>query len=285
MKLGIYEKALPKAVTWHKRLTLAKELGFDFVELSIDESDARLARLDWTKKERAALRALTFEMEMPFFSMCLSAHRRFPLGANELTVQKQALAIMQKAITLASDLGIRTIQLAGYDVYYEEKSVQTRNTFVQNLTQAVAFAAENEVVLALEIMDDPFLNSITKFLTIKQQIPSPYLQVYPDLGNLSAWPENDVGAELEKGLAHLAAVHIKDTLAVTETFSGQFKNVPFGTGCVDFLGCFQTLKRLHYHAPFVLEMWSETEANPEQAIRQAQQVILPQLKEAGYTHE
>ena len=28
--------------------------------------------------------------------------------------------IMEKAILLADDLGIRVIQLAGYDVYYEE---------------------------------------------------------------------------------------------------------------------------------------------------------------------
>ena len=45
--LGIYEKALPVDVSWQERLTIAKDLGFDFVEMSIDESDARLARLDW----------------------------------------------------------------------------------------------------------------------------------------------------------------------------------------------------------------------------------------------
>ena len=51
--LGIYEKALPKGITWRKRLMMAKELGFDFVEISIDETDERLSRLDWTQDERA----------------------------------------------------------------------------------------------------------------------------------------------------------------------------------------------------------------------------------------
>mgnify|MGYP001190172177 len=50
--IGIYEKATPKNFTWRERLAFAKELGFDFVEMSVDESDSRLARLDWTKKER-----------------------------------------------------------------------------------------------------------------------------------------------------------------------------------------------------------------------------------------
>ena len=54
-KLGIYEKALPKNISWQDRLSIAKACGFDFVEISIDESDERLARLDWLKKERIKL--------------------------------------------------------------------------------------------------------------------------------------------------------------------------------------------------------------------------------------
>ena len=42
--IGIYEKATPKHFSWSERLAFAKELGFDFVEMSVDESDARLDR-------------------------------------------------------------------------------------------------------------------------------------------------------------------------------------------------------------------------------------------------
>ena len=59
--IGIYEKATPKHFTWLERLNFAKELGFDFVELSIDESDERLARLDWSQKERLELVKAIFE--------------------------------------------------------------------------------------------------------------------------------------------------------------------------------------------------------------------------------
>ncbi len=50
--LGIYEKALPKHLSWPERLALAKACGFDFVEMSVDESDERLARLSWSKAQR-----------------------------------------------------------------------------------------------------------------------------------------------------------------------------------------------------------------------------------------
>ncbi|BEA02691.1 hypothetical protein VEE15_26740 [Escherichia coli] len=36
--LGIYEKALPAGECWLERLQLAKTLGFDFVEMSVDEN-------------------------------------------------------------------------------------------------------------------------------------------------------------------------------------------------------------------------------------------------------
>ena len=280
--LGIYEKALPKALSWAERLALTKALGFEFIELSIDETDERIARLDWTKAQRQEIRDAICVSEIPILSMCLSAHRRYPLGSANVKKQVMAIELLTKAVDLASDLGIRTIQLAGYDVYYEPKTIASRNTFVENLAKCVAIAANKGVVLAIEIMDDPFINSISKFLAIKSQIPSPYLQVYPDLGNLSAWPENDVGHELEKGISEISQIHLKDTLAVTSDFEGKFKNVKFGEGCVDFLGCLKTLKRLYYAGSFVMEMWSETSETPEREIASAKAVILPFLKEVGY---
>lgn len=283
--IGIYEKALPKNITWKERLLLAKKLDFDFVEMSIDETDERLQRLDWTQEERKVVREAIHETGIKILSICLSGHRRFPFGSEDQDKRTEALIMMEKAINLASDLGIRTIQLAGYDVYYEKKTLTSREYFIENLKKAVAMAAAKEIVLSIEIMDDPFINSISKFLKIKEQIRSPYLQVYPDVGNLSAWPENDVGYELEIGIDQISAIHLKDTLAVTDQFSGKFKEVPFGEGCVDFLGCLKTLKRLEYNGPFLIEMWSENSQTPEKEIENAKAFLFPYLKEAGYNDQ
>ena len=283
--IGIYEKALPKNISWFERLALAKELGFQFVEMSIDETDDRIARLDWTKDERKEIVEAIYETGVKIYSICLSAHRRFPFGSSDAMVRATALELMAKAIDLASDLGIRNIQLAGYDVYYEEKTDLSREYFIENLIKATAMAASKQVMLSIEIMDDPFINSLTKFKAIKQQIPSPWLQAYPDIGNISAWPENDLGFELETGLENIVAVHVKDTMNVTEDFPGKFKEVPWGEGDVNFLAAFKSLKRLGYEGAFMIEMWSETQANPQQAITEAKDFIYPILKEAGYEPE
>ncbi|MBK4329049.1 L-ribulose-5-phosphate 3-epimerase, partial [Enterobacter hormaechei] len=137
---------------WLERLKLAKALGFDFVEMSLDETDARLARLDWSPEQRLALVKAVAETGVRVPSMCLSAHRRFPLGSEDDAVRHQGLEIMRKAIQLAQDVGIRVIQLAGYDVYYQQANDETRRRFRDGLKQSVEMASRAQVTLAMEIM-------------------------------------------------------------------------------------------------------------------------------------
>ena len=281
--IGIYEKATPKNFTWRERLAFAKELGFDFVEMSVDESDSRLARLDWTKKERLDVVQAIYETGIRIPSICFSGHRRYPLGSNDPKTEATSLEMMKKCIELAQDLGVRTIQLAGYDVYYEEKSPATRARFIKNLRKACDWAEEAQVILAIEIMDDPFLNSIEKYLAVEKEIDSPYLFVYPDTGNVSAW-HNDLWCEFYNGHKSIAALHLKDTYAVTENSKGQFRDVPFGDGCVDWEAMFAILKKTNYNGPFLIEMWSENCATVEetkQAIQVAKDFLLPKIEKAG----
>lgn len=139
--LGIYEKALPAGECWLERLQLAKTLGFDFVEMSVDETDERLSRLDWSREQRLALVNAIVETGVRVPSMCLSAHRRFPLGSEDDAVRAQGLEIMRKAIQFAQDVGIRVIQLAGYDVYYQEANNETRRRFRDGLKESVEMAS------------------------------------------------------------------------------------------------------------------------------------------------
>lgn len=281
--IGIYEKATPKNFTWRERLAFAKELGFDFVEMSVDESDSRLARLDWTKKERLDVVQAIYETGIRIPSICFSGHRRYPLGSNDPKTEATSLEMMKKCIELAQDLGVRTIQLAGYDVYYEEKSPETRARFIKNLRKACDWAEEAQVILAIEIMDDPFINSIEKYLAVEKEIDSPYLFVYPDTSNVSAW-HNDLWSEFYNGHKSIAALHLKDTYAVTENSKGQFRDVPFGDGCVDWEAMFAILKKTNYNGPFLIEMWSENCATVEetkQAIQVAKDFLLPKIEKAG----
>lgn len=254
-RVGIYEKALPVEMTWSERIAAAKQLDFDFLEISIDETEARQARLDWSQQQIREIKLLCDDYALPLQSMCLSAHRKFPFGSAEPNNVKQAKVIMLKAIELAHKLGIRVIQLAGYDVYYEPANQDTHLRFIEGMQYSSQLAEQAGVMLAVEIMDTDYLNSLSKFEILKKQVSSPYFMAYPDVGNINGW-NYDTCTELKLAQEHIVQIHLKDTLKVKPDFKGQFRDLVIGEGEVNFVEIFNTLKEMNYQAPFVIEMWA-----------------------------
>lgn len=255
--LGLYEKAMPNDLTWKEKLVAAKEAGFDFVEISIDETQEKLARLDMSKDERMKLVELMKVTGVPIRTMCLSGHRKYPLGSNDSKVCERGMEIMTKAIELAEDLGIRIIQLAGYDVYYEEPTKETKERFIKNLKKATQMAARAGVVMGFETMETEFMNTVKKAMTYVNLVQSTYLNVYPDIGNITNAAcsyGTDVLEDLAAGKGHLVAMHLK------ETVPGKFREIPFGTGHVNFQAAIKKAWELGIRK-YVTEFWYT--GNPE----------------------
>lgn len=249
--LGLYEKSMPNELTWAEKLQAAKVAGFDYVEMSIDETDAKLARLDMTDGEVDEIVAAMRTVNLPFRSICLSGHRKYPLGSHDPKVRERSLDIMQKAITLAARLGIRTIQLAGYDVYYEQGDEQTRADFLANLKLSALMAAREGIVLGFETMETPFMDNVRKAMEYVNLVNSPYLGVYPDVGNVTnacLLYGEDLAEDFKTGAGHLVAVHLK------ETVPGKYREIPYGTGHVDFANAVKTSWALGVRR-FVAEFW------------------------------
>ncbi|MGM9521176.1 MAG: L-ribulose-5-phosphate 3-epimerase [Oscillospiraceae bacterium] len=249
--IGLYEKAMPNTLTWREKLLCAKELGYDFVEISIDETDEKLSRLNWSAGEQTELLVLMRETGLPIRSMCLSGHRKYPLGSHSAPIRARGLEIMEKAVNLADSLGIRIIQLAGYDVYYEQGDGETQSLFAENLRKAADLAARRGIMLGFETMETDFMNTVEKAMAYVDLVKSPYLGVYPDCGNLTnaaLTSGHTVTEDLELGRGHIVALHLK------ETVPGKFREIPFLTGHVDFPAVVEKAWQLGIRR-FVTEMW------------------------------
>lgn len=249
--IGLYEKAMPSTLSWKEKLSFAKEAGYDFLEISIDETDAKLSRLDWSGAERLELIQAMREAGLPVRSMCLSGHRKYPFGSADPDTRARSMEIMEKAIGLADDLGIRIIQLAGYDVYYEESTPESKALFLENLKKAAEMAAVKGVVLGFETMETEFMNTVWKSMFYVRQVGSPYLGVYPDSGNLTNAAHTGKASvldDLDAGRGHIVALHLK------ETVPGVFREVPFLTGHVDFPAVIEKAWELGIRR-YVTEMW------------------------------
>ncbi len=249
--LGLYEKSMPDTITLTQKLIKAMKTGYDFLEMSIDETDARLNRLNLSIQKRETLRKEIEDTDIPIGSICLSGHRKYPLGSMDEKIRERSLDIMKKAIDLAQFLGIPIIQLAGYDVYYEESSDATRDLFIKNLAVSTQMAARSGILLGFETMETPFMNSVTKAMNYVSIINSPYLNVYPDLGNIvNAYSGDNHKAkeDLINGKGHLIATHIKESVI------GKYREIPYGNGHVDFPLLLETCWSLGVRR-FVTEFW------------------------------
>ena len=282
--MGVYEKALPKKENWSKKIDIAKEAGYDFIEISVDETDERLARLDWNKDEIKEMKNLLIDKDFRIPSLTFSGQKRFSMGSVDPAISEKSMDLMKKAIDFSDKLGIRVIQVTGYDVYYEERSEKTRENFIKNLGKAVDWASKACVTLAIENMENTFLNSVTKYMEISKIIDSPWLKIYPDLGNLAAWTHDEMYTELEKGIKaqEIIAIHLKEAKKVTDTCKGVFRELEFGTGDVNFVKTFETLKKADYKGPFLVEMWNESSATPLEDIVKVREWMTARMKEGGF---
>jgi len=275
MPIGLYEKALPAALSWEERLAAAGQAGYDFVEISIDESDERLGRLDWSAAERAALRRAIANTGVRIMTMCLSGHRKYPLGSHSPQLRQQGQEILRKAIDFAGDIGLRVVQVMGYDVFYETSDDETRVNFIESLREGARWAGQAGVMLGLENLDTPFVECLSKALAIIHEIDSPWLQLYPDIGNLAAagyYPPDELALAPRKVLG----IHVKDALPRV------IRGVPFEKGIVPFHETFRALAQTGFWGLLGVEIWGQmhADADPVAAVAAARQFVDSLVAEA-----
>nr|WP_072536446.1 L-ribulose-5-phosphate 3-epimerase [Anaerococcus mediterraneensis] len=271
--LGIYEKALPNDLTINQKLALAKEIGYDQLEISIDETDEKLNRL-YNGFAHELAKAQQDE-QMRVRTMCLSGHRKYPFGSLDPFVRNKSLDIMEKAIEFADINSIKIIQLAGYDVYYEKSSDETKKYFEENLAKAVEMASKYGVILAFETMETEFMDTVEKAMKYVKLIDSPYLGIYPDIGNLknaAVKYGTDVTEDLKLGKGHIFAAHIK------ETNPGIYRDMTFGTGGhTEYEKSIAELKSQGVKL-YTGEFWHQGEENYKEIITDAHKFLREKLK-------
>ncbi len=275
--VGLYEKALPKSLSWEERLLLTRQAGFEFLEISIDDTDERLARLDWTREERRALRDVSEKSGVRIQSLSLSAHRRFPLGSQSQTTRTRGLDIFKQAIELAVELNARTMLLGGAEDYYQEVDQNSRDRFLENLGEGFKLASGAGLMLALENWDIQ-IDTLPRVMEYVNYFNSPWFQTYTDLGNL-IFAGVDVVSQLDYVKGHIAALHVKDTLP------GQLRYVTPGEGAVPFVAAFEKLAEIGFQAPVVLELWTESFPDALQLVEEAGRFIRARMKEGWEKHQ
>lgn len=164
--------------------------------------------------------------------------------------------------------------MAGYYAHYEDPDPEQRERYVASLRRALPQAARDGVLLGIENVDGTDVTSISRGMNIVREVNSPWLQMYPDIGNI-AEQQLDEMEELRAGEGHMLAIHLKDVRV------GEPRRVPMGEGIVDFPRAFAELARQGWSGRMMIEMWNDEAPESVQRCVEARQIIESWLEDAG----
>ena len=249
--VGIYEKSLSPFRTWQEAFTSAALSGFDFFEMSLDESAERMSRLEWSGAERVKVRRASESAGVTIGALALSAHRAFPMGSVDRWRRRRSLELARQAVDLAADLGAPIVQLAGYFTFYEEDHPDARRLFIDGLAVTAEHAKERGVRLSIENVDgNDVINLEQAISLIEDSGTRDTTGLYVDVGNL-AGNGFDIIEQLKLGWPMVDAIQLKDTRRA------EFRRVPFGEGLVPWGDVFAFLRQRLYSGPVSIEMWND----------------------------
>jgi L-ribulose-5-phosphate 3-epimerase UlaE len=187
------------------------------------------------------------------------------------------MEIMRKAIEFSVNAGISLIQLAGYDVYYEQGDEDTVKWFTDGLKESADYAARWGVAMGFETMETPFMDTVEKSMVYVSKVNNPWLGVYPDIGNLknaAVIYGTDVVEDMYKGAGHLFAVHLK------ETKPGHYRDMDFGTdGHTEYVRCIKAALDMGVRT-FTGEFWYQKGQDYEEVIARSSAFLRGKIEEA-----
>ena len=186
----------------------------------------------------------------------------------------EADLIFAQGIDLCRDLGIPILQVAGYFDYYEPTDSGQRARYVAALRRAIPRAARAGVLLGIENVDGHDVTSISRGMNIVREIDSPWLQMYPDVGNIAEQQLDEI-EELRSGAGHMLALHLKDVRI------GEPLRVPMGEGIANLPKAFGELARQAWSGRMMIEMWNDNAIDSVERCVSARLAVERWLRDAG----
>ena len=173
MKKGICIGSLPGDST-EARFRIAKDAGFDGVEIGTLENDA----------DRHQTKQIATQYQLEIFSVMNSKHWACPLSDPDAGVRTESRAGMLDSITTATAVGADTVLLVPAVVNDETSYEDAYQRSQAEIRKLIPEAAEKGVVIALENVWNKFLLSPIEFCQYLDEFESDTITAYFDVGNI-----------------------------------------------------------------------------------------------------
>ena len=220
---------LPKALPYQERFALAREVGFQGMEVNTID-DPKVAE-EIAKAAQAA--------KLPIHSVMNSEHWRSPLSSADAAVVDKSVKGMLTSIANAKLLGADTVLLVPAVVDPKTSYKEAWDRSYKVIRERILPEAEKQgIIIGIEEVWNKFLLSPLEMNTYVDSFKSKWVQAYFDVGNIVfyAYPQDwirTLGPRIKK-------VHLKDFHL--DRREGKFDWVNLGEGDIDWV---EVRKALH----------------------------------------
>jgi hexulose-6-phosphate isomerase len=233
IKKSVLINMLPKELSYAARFALAREVGFEGIEMQT------ISR----PEEAAEIREAAAKAGLRIHSVMNMDHWRLPLSSSDPDVVTRSVQGMETSLKNAALWGADAVLLVpavvdaktGYRDAYERSQRVIRE-------RLLPMARDLKVIIAVEEVWNKFLLSPLEFARYVDEFASPWLKAYFDVGNvvLYAFPQDwirTLGPRIVK-------VHLKDF--DFDGANGRFTWKPIGEGDIDWLEVRRALHEINY---------------------------------------
>ena len=256
-KLGLYEKAKAPNLSWKDKFDICLKSGFDFMELSLDESIEKKNRLKWNKSQKKDFLDAQKEVGISVPSINISTFKNL-VFVDEKQVFVDAVNLFKEIVDFAYSLNISNIQITSFPFSGKLSVGERENIFVDFLKEITDYICGRNMYISFETQDNGLITNTVSSMKIIEKVNSPWLRYYPDLGNLINFGnlkekyngKNDAVENDLKVAKGIRFCHIK------ETNENHDRRIEFGSGNdhAQYVRHFQLLKELGCEY-FVAEFW------------------------------
>jgi hexulose-6-phosphate isomerase len=221
IKKAVLISMLPKDRPYAERFTMAREAGFDAIEMqTISKPD-----------EAAEIREASQKAGLRIHSVMNMDHWRLPLSSADPDVVTRSVQGMETSLKNAALWGAETVLLvpAVVDANTSYRDAYTRSQRVIR-ERLIPAARDAKVVIAVEEVWNKFLLSPLEFAKYVDEFESPFVRAYFDVGNvvLYGFPQDWIRTLGPR----IAKLHLKDFHL--DRREGRFTWNAIGEGDIDW---------------------------------------------------
>jgi len=221
IKKAVLISMLPKDRPYAERFTMAREAGFDAIEMqTISKPD-----------EAAEIREASQKTGLRIHSVMNMDHWRLPLSSADPDVVSRSVQGMETSLKNAALWGAETVLLvpAVVDAQTSYRDAYTRSQRVIR-ERLIPAARDAKVVIAVEEVWNKFLLSPLEFAKYVDEFESPFVRAYFDVGNvvLYGFPQDWIRTLGPR----IAKLHLKDFHL--DRREGRFTWNAIGEGDIDW---------------------------------------------------